>query len=151
MNSREPRAMWWTVPASCILILLTVAMLLGHPERKPEKGTSYDASGDGFRAAYLLLERLGYPVVRSKRPLGASVRWILFPKPSKDDPALLKHWVREGGIIVLGDSAADFARQLGLNVHINEVDSETKPAAVSPPSPYPLPPKGEREKVADSS
>jgi hypothetical protein len=131
MNPPEHRAIWWTIPASCLLILLTLAMLLGSPERTPEKGTSYDASRQGFRAAYLLLERLGYPVVRLKRPLGASVRWVLFPRPSRDDPGLLKQWLRGGGTLVLADNSPDIARQLGLKVHVHDLDVTELAAAPS--------------------
>jgi hypothetical protein len=134
-SANGTRAIWWAVPASCILILLTLAMLLGSPEHTPEKGTSYDASWQGFRAAYLLLERLGYPVVRLKRPLGASIRWVLFPKPSRDDPAMLKQWLRGGGTLVLADNSPEFARQLGVTIHIKDVDATEPVAATSSKDP----------------
>src|SRR5438105_4090893 len=70
--------LWWTVPAITFLLVICLALLLGGPE--PIKtGTSHDTLEQGFKAAYLLLEELGYPVTRSRHPTGGSVRWLLFP------------------------------------------------------------------------
>src|SRR5687768_14431164 len=71
--------LWWAVPAVGLILLTLVAMIFGGGPEKVDFGTSYDASDRGFRAAYLLLEELQYPVERSRRPSGGEVRWVLSP------------------------------------------------------------------------
>src|SRR5205085_2569506 len=89
--------LWWAVPATTFVLLIALAMLLGQPPETSGYGTSYDASDGGFRAVYLLLDELGYPVERSRRPTGGAVRWVLFPeKTTEKDTAALGDWVRRG-------------------------------------------------------
>src|SRR5205085_11055937 len=132
--------LWWAVPAATVLVLVALAMLFGSGSERREHGSSYDASPRGFRAAYLLLDELGFPVTRSRR-LGngfsfsgagvekSGVRWLLFPKKSTEkDVALLDHWVRQGGVLLLADDAADFARQMGtdMTVQVREDPGEER-------------------------
>ncbi len=118
MNGSEGvTKLWWVVPAAGFLVLLLVALLVGgEPEAKA--GTTYDAGGHGIRAAYLLLEELGYPVVRSRRATGDAVRWVLFPAPSAADARVLDGWVRRGGVLVLADPDGKFAADMGLTLQI---------------------------------
>src|SRR5262249_6898353 len=94
-------------------------------------GTSYDASHQGFRAAYLLLEELGYPVGRTKRPTGGTIRWVLSPTTGEDKADQLDAWVRAGGILILADNTGDFADAIGieLKVHEREFEPGTEPAS----------------------
>ncbi|HLJ95993.1 MAG TPA: DUF4350 domain-containing protein [Gemmataceae bacterium] len=112
--------LWWAVPAATILMLMGLALVFGKPPEEAKVRTSYDASSDGFRAAYLLLEELGYPVVRSKRPTGDAVRLVLFPNASLDKANLLDVWVREGGLVILAVDKEDFAKGLGMNLKIQK-------------------------------
>src|SRR5438094_7730721 len=87
--------LWWAVPAVGIILLAVLAMFFGGGPEKVDYGTSYEASSGGSRAAFLLLQELGYPVERSRRPSGGDVRWVLFPtKTSAKDVAGLDDWVR---------------------------------------------------------
>src|SRR5262245_60764836 len=94
--------LWWTVPAIGFVLLALVGMLFGGGPQKVLHGTSYDASDRGFRAAYLLLEELQYPVERSRYVTGGQVRWVLSPGPvAAKDATTLNDWVRRGGIVLL--------------------------------------------------
>jgi hypothetical protein len=93
--------LWWAVPVAALLLLAGLALVVGGQQEPLEQGTSYDASEAGYRAAYLLLEELGFPVVRSKQPTGGSVRLVLVPESEAKDVQALEEWVREGGVLVL--------------------------------------------------
>src|SRR5262249_25536093 len=80
----------------------------------------------GFRAAYLLLDELGFPVARSRR-LGSAfagteslgIRWVLYPKKATEkDMGLLDQWLRQGGVMLLADDRDEFARQLGIDLQV---------------------------------
>jgi hypothetical protein len=106
--------LWWAVPAGAILLLLALAVLLGREPERLGHGTSYDASRRGFRAAYLLLEELGYPVRRTRRAAVGEVRWVFFPREGLKEAKALDHWVREGGSLLFADASAGFAQQMGI-------------------------------------
>jgi hypothetical protein len=120
MSAPAPSSrLWWAVPAVGILVFLSLALVLGKQE-EIKTGTSHDSSNEGFRAAYLLLEELGYPVTRSRYPTGGSVRWLLFPAGSSHNAKQLDAWVREGGLLVLATDSADFARDIDLPLDIDK-------------------------------
>jgi hypothetical protein len=123
------RKLWWAVPAGGFLLLVLLALLFGG-QKEVKPGSSYDAGDRGFRAAYLLLEDLGYPVTRSRRLLGGTVRWALFPEPSPKEARALDDWVREGGLLVLADAKGTFSRDLGMTLETQHrgVDTEVEPA-----------------------
>jgi hypothetical protein len=123
-------SLWWAVPAAIVLVLMLVVLFIG-PKPEAKGGTSYDAGPRGFRAAYLVLEELGYPVARAKRPGGADVRLVLFPRPSEKDAGSLGDWVRRGGRLVLGTDSSEFAHSLGLELKIHTVPAnrDTEPAS----------------------
>jgi hypothetical protein len=128
---RPSSPLWWTVPAVGIMLLICLAMLLGGPQ--PVKaGTSHDSSKEGFRAAYLLLEELGYPVTRSRYPSGGSARWLLFPTGSARDVKQLDAWVQEGGLLVLATDSADFAREMAIPLDIDKTggNDDTEQATI---------------------
>jgi hypothetical protein len=112
--------LWWAVPAAVLLALLGLTMLFGSGPQQHKHGSSYDASPQGFRAAFLLLEELGYPVVRAKRLGGQDVRWVLFPKNVKQEADALNDWVRQGGLLVLADDSAEFAGHLGMTLQVQK-------------------------------
>ncbi len=119
--SDQTAKLWWAVPAATILMLMGLAMVFGKQPEQPRVGTSYDASSGGFRAAYLLLEALGYAVDRAKRPTGGAARFVLFPTAAQDKADLLDSWVREGGILILGVDKEEFGRHLGMNLRCGVV------------------------------
>jgi hypothetical protein len=108
------------VPAAVLLALLGLTMLLGSGPEQHKHGSSYDASPHGFRAAYLLLEELGYPVVRAKRLGGPDVRWVLFPTNAKQEADALADWVRQGGLLLLADDSSEFASHLGMTLQVQK-------------------------------
>src|SRR5438105_2541925 len=101
-NPAPARRLWVTLPAGAFVLLVLLALVFGEAPQPGGRGTSHDASKGGFRAAYLLLEGLKYPVERSRRPTGAAVRWVLLPReaPARDVAPLVS-WVRQGGLLLL--------------------------------------------------
>ena len=102
---RSTPPVWWSVVAAAFILLVLVITFLGIEQPPVGEGTSYDASNKGYRAAYLLLDELGYPVTRSRRPAGGGVRWILGPQAkseSEKDLAPLIDWVARGGRALVG-------------------------------------------------
>jgi len=121
---------WWLGPALCFLLLTIVAVLIGGAGGQSPHGTSYDASPEGFRAAYLLLDELGYPVVRSKRVIESAVKIVAFPQFAKKDVDVLGRWVQDGGLLILADDGQEFAQQLGVTLEIRSLpgDPDDEPA-----------------------
>jgi hypothetical protein len=116
--------LWWAVPAAAFLVLIGLALVFGKEPEQKGHGTSYDASGKGFRAAYLLLEELGYPVVRGKRLGGRDVRWVLFPTTAQQEAAQLDAWVRQGGLVLLADDSKEFAAAMGITLSVEHKDQD---------------------------
>jgi hypothetical protein len=117
-NSLASR-LWWVAPAVILVLLPLIGMVFGGGPESVARGTSYDASDSGFRGVYLILEELGYPVERSRRPVGGDVRWILFPsKTSAKDAAAINDWIQRGGHALLALENTEFADQIGLAVKI---------------------------------
>jgi hypothetical protein len=111
---------WWAVPAVSLVLLTVVAMVFGEGPQRVDHGTSYDASAGGFRAVFLLLEELQFPVERSRRPAEGEVRWVLFPtRTTEKDAAPLDAWVRNGGVVLLALDDPEFAEHLGLKVSVS--------------------------------
>jgi hypothetical protein len=108
--------LWWTVPAAGFLILMLLSVLTARPSHEHLTRSSYDATPEGIRAAYLLLEELKYQVVRSKQAAGGAVRWVLFPTLAKKDVDVVDRWVRGGGALLLADTSTEFAQGLGINL-----------------------------------
>lgn len=133
LNAELSPRLWWAVPAAIVLLLMGLGMLVGDRAPDAKRGTSYDASRGGFRAAYLLLEDLGYPVTRSKRLAGGAARFVLFPQESRAaDEAALDSWVREsGGTLVLATEEARFGLALGMELRLDKVDPDPGPEAAS--------------------
>lgn len=113
---------WWAVPAAGFLILAILCLFFAKPPEERSAHTTYDASFEGTRAVYLLLEELHYPVIRSKRPTGGAVKWVLFPTDPKKDVDVLDGWVRAGGAILLADATTAFAENLGITLTAQDVE-----------------------------
>jgi hypothetical protein len=126
-----PSKLWWMVPAAAFLLLVTLAALVGGPAVPPEGRTSFDAGDDGFRATYLLLDQLDFPVSRSRRPAGGPVRWVLFPDEKAVDVAALDSWVRGGGLLLLADPSPALAGGLGVTVRTRTVSDVAGPLEVT--------------------
>lgn len=112
--------LWWAVPAVGLILLVLFGILFGGGPQKVSYGTSYDASDGGFRAAYLLLEQVKYPVERSRRPpAGGGVRWVLYPSEvNEKDARTLDEWVRGGGLALLAVDNDDLTGKIGLTVAV---------------------------------
>jgi hypothetical protein len=133
MNIHDPQLpdpaqgrLWWAIPAACILVLMALAMVLGREDTAEKERTSYDASSDGSRAAFLVLEELGYPVVRSRRPAGGAARLVLFPKSGQKDVNVVDEWVRKGGQLILADDGSEYAAKLGIQLVARERPREAE-------------------------
>lgn len=128
---------WWAIPAGLILVLALIAMFGGgEAQQKPPPHSTLDASPDGIRAAYLVLESLHYPVAASRRLGEGKVRWLLFPNAgqtagddgdstsstsrSPDDVPALRDWVSHGGVLLLADDKPQFAKRLGARVKVED-------------------------------
>jgi hypothetical protein len=134
--------LWWMVPLAVFALLIILSLVLGNVPDPPGFGTSYDASDAGFRAAYLLLEDLGYPVERSRRVGGGGVRWVLFPgDATAKDAASLDDWVQRGGVALLAVTDDEFAKGMGITL---TVSNEDKPAAPTPAPAKGLPPRAKQ-------
>lgn len=120
MNNSEALAkLWWAVPASAALVLMLLGMVLGEPPQA-KHGSSFDAGSGGFRAAYLLLEELGYPVYRARHSGGDAVRWMLYPNVAAGrDAARLGDWLRQGGVALFADDGYSFAKDMGIELKID--------------------------------
>ncbi|HZU36646.1 MAG TPA: DUF4350 domain-containing protein, partial [Gemmataceae bacterium] len=110
--------------------------------RLPPTHSTQDAGPGGVRAAYLLLDTLGYSVATSRHVVGGQVRWLLFPNTTMslpkenapagqtstekqtivrpDDVSALQAWISDGGVLVLADEKTQFAQALGVRVKVDE-------------------------------
>jgi hypothetical protein len=97
-------------------VLVILALMSAGWLRKGEEGGDTSASTqsrnvEGTLVAYTLLERLGYSVARSERPLlaeelaSAAVVVVLHPQVhiNGGEVAALQEWVRAGGVLVCTD------------------------------------------------
>src|SRR5947209_3241952 len=116
--------LWWTVPIGGFALLILIALLFGQQPPPLQAGTSYDASDRGFRAAYLLLEELHYPVFRSRRATEGGVRWLLFPEPARREAPALEAWIRRGGKLLLATDSVAVARDLGIDLEWHPADRD---------------------------
>jgi len=131
-DGRRPLSLWWAVSAAAVLGLVTLVTVLGALREPTRPGTSYDPSGRGFLAAYLLLDELGYPVARSRRASGGDVRWLLAPERSPRQVRALAEWVRDGGRLVLADPAGRVAGDLGLPLVVRRAAADADEEVTGP-------------------
>jgi hypothetical protein len=133
-SERQTNVLWWAVPAATI-VLMSLLVMFGvvEPPKPPPPRQIDDASDSGIRAAYLLLDELGYRVTLKRQAKG--VRWVLFPamihheaeddgtpanhssrgRSKRDDVEDAAAWVRGGGTLLLADDSTAFAAKLGLH------------------------------------
>lgn len=98
---------WWSIGAAAFILLVLLVMFTGIEPPAIGKGTSYDASPEGYRGAYVVLNELGYKVARSRRAAGDHVLWVLSPEKVGDrDVDPLMAWVSRGGRMLLADPTA---------------------------------------------
>ena len=70
------RLPWWALPAAVLLVVTVLGLFVGAPPQEAKPRTVYDATHEGTRAAYLLLDELDYPVAISRQPATGRVRWV---------------------------------------------------------------------------
>ncbi len=129
------RLPWWWIPSVLFLVAVLLGLFLAQPQERPEQRSIYDAGDKGTRAAYLLLEELGYPVKASRRLVQGQVRWVLFPNKNVDKAGPVADWVRTGGgVLVLADDSGEFAQAIGLPVQTRRASgrSQARPILVPP-------------------
>lgn len=104
------------VAAGGTIVLTAAAFVVAPTDSLPRNdGSSFAAHADGGRAAYLLLQALGYRVERSFEPL-ASVSYdpertalvIANPSahPSQQDVRALRRFIEGGGVVLVAGSDA---------------------------------------------
>ncbi len=128
MEEPKPLNLWWAAPAAIFLVLLLLTLFVDETRTHTEVGTSFDPGNSGYRAAYLLLEQLGYPVRRLRRLEGTTqeVRWLLSPrmrereKAQEHDLASLRHWVERGGRLLLATENAALLNALGIHATLQK-------------------------------
>ncbi len=128
-ESALPRSssLWWLIPAVAVVLLALIALIVGERPDKQSYGTSYDASGSGFRGVYLVLEELGFKVERLRKAIGGDARWVLYPsKIGTREVGVVDEWVRSGGRILLAVDDDEFANQLGFAVTVDNGHGEKK-------------------------
>src|SRR5262249_42823558 len=116
MNGVAAKKLWWAGPAIVVLILLLLSMFAGTPPAASQGGSTYGAAPEGIRAAFLLLEGLGFDVKVSRRVAQGQARWVLFPRLERDNMSVLDAWVRDGGRLLLADEDVKAAAALGVPV-----------------------------------
>jgi hypothetical protein len=132
------------VAGAATLLLTAASFVAAPPDSLPRHdGSSYAAHPDGTRAAFLLLQRLGYPVERSFEPLvslsrrapGSTALVIASPSqpPSEQDRRALKAFLEEGGLVLA--TGADAGAFLPGGLHRAERFSGSTTRPVSLPSP----------------
>jgi Domain of unknown function (DUF4350) len=107
--------------AGAATVLLTAASFVAAPPSSlpRDDGSSYAAHADGGRAAFLLLQRLGYTIERSFEPLSslsrrqAATTAVVIASPSQPpsdrDAKALVAFVESGGLVLAtGPEAASF-------------------------------------------
>jgi len=109
--SRGDRLLWSVVLVATAMTALVTWLLL-PPEKTGgivERPSTFYNVGFGTKAAYLALDRLGYPVKRLRRPIseetlaGIGILFILKPSVGLQDYEMkeLEGWVRQGHVLVV--------------------------------------------------
>jgi hypothetical protein len=107
-----------------LVLLVVLTLLFGQPPRAGAPGGSSDAEPHGVRAAFLLLQGLGYDVAASRRLSAGRVRWLLFPSTGLKELPALANWVRQGGTLLLADTGTESAKALGIEVAVESGPAE---------------------------
>lgn len=124
------------IAAAAFLALIVLGFFLAPTNVDTESATTYSAASHGAKAAYLLLQDLGYHVDRWEQPLTAlqpashTVLVIVDPysSPDEKEKAALDHFMSAGGrVITNGISGGRF---------LPEDNSDLDPAPASPSSEF---------------
>jgi len=121
--SRADRLLLGIVLVTAVLVALVTWLVLppekiGGMEKQP---STFFNVAYGTKAAYLVLERLEYPVTRLRRPIeretlgGIGVLFVLKPEIGLKDRevAVLESWVKEGHALVVVPGSSITLPQLG--------------------------------------
>lgn len=111
------------VAAAGTVLLTTASFVVAPPDVLPRNdGSSYAPHREGARAAFLVLQQLGYDVNRSFEPLAAlkappdrTILVIAQPSvnPSEQDSRALRSFIERGGhVLITGVVGAHFLRDL---------------------------------------
>jgi hypothetical protein len=134
------------IGAAVVLVVLAIATAMLNPSRQGGRAgypSSYSTKWDGAKAAYLLLEELGYNVKRWNEPPTAlgddaknQVLILANPMqlPERDEAAALQRFLERGGeILATGENAAMLLPDAQLFVESDEVDYVRFPALIPSP------------------
>lgn len=133
--------------AAAMVVLMTASFLLEPPANDRARASSYSNAPDGAKAAYLLLERLGYRVERSSEPAVVAagrldpvrtVYIIASPalKRSAQDVRALRRFVEAGGVLLTTGTGGDFVQEKGdaaMALKLPDQKLQTYPAAIVSP------------------
>jgi hypothetical protein len=143
----QPRDLTVLGIAGLLILLLTVIRgLVASPDpTQGDSGSSYVPGLGGAKAAFVLLQRLGFDVVRSIEPLallrGDPARTVLVlaspsQPPSEQDAKALRRFLDAGGVLLAtGESSIDFLPD--VVGHRREGQEDTK-QTYTPVIPSPL-------------
>jgi hypothetical protein len=132
------------VAAAGTILLTTASFVVAPPDALPRNdGSSYAPHPDGARAAYLLLQQLGYSVDRSFEPLAALRRdpatttlVIALPavRPSDQDGRALRDFLSRGGrVLIAGAETAWFLPEVPKRMGTRSSHPRKQLAAVPGP------------------
>jgi hypothetical protein len=125
------KTLFWALPTGFLIMLSLVVMLGGgKPEIPPARHGSYDPGDSGARAAYLLLQELGFKTVPSKQVIGGQLRWTISPQTASRQFEAIPGWINTGGKLLLADEKMEISNKLGLNVTSQSID-RNKPLSIT--------------------
>ncbi len=116
--SRTDRLLLGIVLVTALLVALVIWLIV-PPEKSGglvKQPSTFFNVGYGTKAAYQVLDRLGYPVARLRRPIGhqtlepVGILFVLRPRIGLRDfeMAQLEAWVKEGHALVVVPGQSDF-------------------------------------------
>jgi Domain of unknown function (DUF4350) len=133
------------IGAGIIVLVLAIATSLMTPTRHGGRAgfpSSYSTSWDGAKAAYLLLDDLGYDLRRWDQPptelKGDADRQVLILAnpiqiPSSEETAALRRFLEDGGrIVVTGDNSEDYLTGGQKFTEMDMAEGETQFPALLP-------------------
>jgi hypothetical protein len=114
--------MFLGVALTLMIALAVTSYLIAPPQTADLRGSTYSASREGAKAAFLLLKRLGFTVERSYEPVAAlhakpSETVLVLASPARraslQDVRALKTFIEHGGTVIATGGGGSFLPNLG--------------------------------------